>query len=318
MSLKTFLFNSLYNYRKNSIPKALKRNQKKLNSAELQILENSIRQNYHKGWRSEDNYTPETYAQDLQNHLTFRLEQDRTLYVPWLNKSVKLNGCRILEIGCGTGASTVALAEQGAQVIGIDIDEDSIQVAKDRCAIHNVDAQFISGNATALKDQLSHKKFDLIIFYACLEHMTYSERIESLKLYYNLLPKGAFLSIVDTPNRLWFYDDHTALLPAYNWLPDRLAYDYAKFSSRPNFSELYNDYTDEQFLHFLRNGRGFSFHELEIALDKKITELDTISYLKPTVIPFTKKYKFHKFLITMFPDVNSGYLHAYLDVLIKK
>ena len=210
------------------------------------------------------------------------------------------------------------MAEQGAQVIGIDIDQDSIQVAKDRCAIHNVDAHFICGNAIALKDKLNNEEFDLIIFYACLEYMTYSERSESLKLYYNLLPKGAFLSIVDTPNRLWFYDDHTALLPAYNWLPDRLAYDYAKFSSRPNFSELYNDYTDDKFLHFLRNGRGFSFHELEIALDKKITELNTISYLKPTVIPFTKKYKFHKFLRTMFPDMNSGYLHAYLDVLIKK
>jgi len=318
MPIKTVLFNLLNQFRKNSIPKKLKQNQSQLDNSQLQVIEDSIKTHYHKGWRSQDKYTPEAYAEDLKNHLSIRLERDRTLYIPWLSKTIELRSAKILEIGCGTGASTIALAEQGAQITAIDIDNDAIQVAKDRCKVYGVSVNFICGNAIELKNQLQDQNFDLIIFYACLEHMTYEERIESLKSYFDLLPKGAFMSIVDTPNRLWYYDDHTALLPAYNWLPNRLAFDYAKFSSRTNFNELYGEYTEDNFLHFLRAGRGFSFHEIEIALNKPISEINTVSYLKPTVVPFSKKSKFHRFLKMIFPNTNHGYLYPYLDIIIKK
>ena len=44
-----------------------------------------------------------------------RLVCDRMEVVPWLDATRSLRGVDILEIGCGTGVSTLALCEQGAR-----------------------------------------------------------------------------------------------------------------------------------------------------------------------------------------------------------
>src|SRR3954465_742961 len=83
--------------------------------------------------RPRDYLATEWGQQDLQNHLFNRLRRDREEVIPWLDGSRTIRGSRVLEIGCGTGCSTVALAEQGADVVAIDIDEPSLAVAKQRC-----------------------------------------------------------------------------------------------------------------------------------------------------------------------------------------
>jgi len=304
--------------RKGQTPDYLLKNQIKINASNLKKIELSIKKNYHQGWRSEKNYTSEAYAKDLRAHLTGRLDQDRIKYIPWLNKALNLNGANILEIGCGTGSSTVALAEQGANVTGIDIDEGALKVAKDRCNIYNVEATFIFGNASEVYHDLRNQKFDLIIFYACIEHMIYSERIDCLKNYYDLLPNGAFLSIVETPNRLWYFDGHTSFLPFFHWLPDNLAFDYSKFSNRINFKEMYHEYSDELFLHFLRRGRGFSFHELEIALNIPGEKLQVVDFLRRPFIPFSLEINFQKLLTKIYPKVSKGFFYPNIDIIIKK
>src|SRR5947209_16094325 len=40
-----------------------------------------------------------------------RLRRDRFAVIPWLDRTRPLRSSRILEVGCGRGASTVALAE---------------------------------------------------------------------------------------------------------------------------------------------------------------------------------------------------------------
>ncbi len=304
--------------RKLLVPKHLKNNQIKLDSSQLKIIETSIRENYHQGWRSEKNYTPEAYANDLRTHLISRLEADRASHIPWLNRAVELKGANILEIGCGTGSSTVALAEQGANVTALDIDEDALQVAKDRCKVYNLPATFIVGNAIDIYNDLKNQTFDLIIFYACIEHMVYEERIECIKNYYHLLPRGAYLSFIETPNRLWYVDSHTSLLPFFNWLPDKAAFDYSKYSKRVNFKELYHEYSDDNFLHFLRQGRGFSFHELEIALDIPAEKLQVISCIRRPFMPFSLDSKFHKILKQIYPKISKGFFYPMLDMIIRK
>ena len=71
--------------------------------------------------------------------------------------------------------------------------------------------------------------------------------------------------MLETPNRLRHTDTHTAWLPFYHWLPDELAFKYARFSERTNFREGYGELTDERLLHFCRRGRGVSFHRFQIA-----------------------------------------------------
>src|SRR5712692_3228494 len=64
--------------------------------------------------------TPEG-KKNFFDHLEGRLASDRKTIIPWLDDIQALQGAAILEVGCGTGSSTVAMAEQGADVVGIDI-----------------------------------------------------------------------------------------------------------------------------------------------------------------------------------------------------
>jgi SAM-dependent methyltransferase len=43
-------------------------------------------------------------------------------------------GCRVLEIGCGTGQATRSLAERGYQVVALDLSESMVQVARRKLA----------------------------------------------------------------------------------------------------------------------------------------------------------------------------------------
>ena len=266
--------------------------------------------------------------EDLINHLHRRLDNFRQQLIPWLNTYKPLDKARILEIGCGTGSSTVALAEQGGNVHAVDIEEKSLIVAKERCAVYNVDASFYQANATEIKSLFSNQRFDVIIFFAALEHMTLDERLASMGDAWSLLDDGALFCVVDTPNRLWFYDYHTSLLPFYQWLPDELAFKYARFSTRENFREIYLDRTEERFLHFLRRGRGISYHEFELAL----MPVDKLEVLSSMPIYFRKNSLFSKLCYWFSADsryksilaefgpqnLHPGFLEPSLDLIIKK
>lgn len=314
--IKEIGMNFLTKYQKFKLPHNLKNNQIHLTNSQFKELETSIKENFHTGWRKEKNYTPKDYEIDLNAHLYIRLDFDRLFIIPWINETIKLDGSNILEIGCGTGSSTVALAEQGSHVTGVDIDEGAMEVAKERCEIYDVPFKSILNNATDAYEDLKDENFDLIIFFACLEHMTYNERIDSLKKYYELLPKGGFLSIVETPNRLWYFDRHTSHLPFYNWLPDELAYDYSKFSKRDNFS--YPEFSDEQFLNFLRRGRGFSFHELQLAINLPPNSNQIVSSISMPYIPYSQDSRYHKFLTKSYPDINKVFFNPSINIIIKK
>ena len=111
-------------------------------------------------------------------------------------------------------------------------------------------------------------RFDYVIFFACLEHMTINERMASLKNTWEMLDMGGFLVIIETPNRLWYFDKHTSNLLFFHSLANELTFRYSCFSPRENFRELYNEYDTDSKIHFLRRGRGLNFHEIEIAINR--------------------------------------------------
>lgn len=215
---------------------------------------------------------------DLQNHLWRRLQSDRTIVVPWLNGIKRLSGAQVLEIGCGTGSSTVALAECGANVTAVDVDEPSLGVARERCRAYGIAATMVLANAGTLPLSIRSQPFDMVIFYASLEHMTIEERLDAITTTWTMLPAGGLWCIIETPNRLWYFDWHTSLLPFFMWLPDEIAFQYSRFSDRPRFKDVYGDQNAEAMLHFRRRGRGVSFHELEVTLGR-LNSLDVAGWL---------------------------------------
>lgn len=305
------------------VPSRISRNFIQIDGAGLSSIEKSIRENYHTGWRSENSYSKEKYELDLSAHLYRRLDQDRREIVPWLDNATILKGKRILEIGCGTGSSTIALAEQGTQITGIDIDEGALLVARERAKVYGVDADFRVSNAQDISGTFHTAKFDLIIFFACLEHMTIAERLSSLRDAWEMLPSNGLLVVVETPNRLWYFDGHTSLLPFFHWLPNELAFAYSKFSSRENFRELYNDYNATSKEHFLRRGRGMSFHEFDIAIGqvrdlKVISSLSTFKGMRYKLRKSRLDRRYKSILMSAYPYIHEGFFDDYLDLIIEK
>jgi S-adenosylmethionine-dependent methyltransferase len=302
------------------IPSALRSHHTRLDAAGVQRVRESIQTHYHRGWRAKENYSPAFYEQDLNAHLHVRLESDRRFVIPWLNCARPLEGMRVLEIGCGTGSSSVALAEQGARVTAIDIDAAALEVARERCRIHGVTVDIKEASA---KQVLEFGPMDAVLYFAVLEHMTNEERLESLADTWSLLSTGGLLAIIETPNRLWFFDQHTSQVPFYNWLPHDLAFAYSRFSPRENFKDNYRELNSETMSHFLRRGRGASYHEIDIAI-APTQSLDTVSSLishfgwrrRIRINRFARRYK--ALLRQIRPDLHEGWFDLDLDVIIRK
>lgn len=279
-------------------------------------------------WYSDPNYLNSAEGQeDLQEHLTKRLETFRISVIPWLNSARPLANSRILEIGCGTGVSTVALAEQGAKVTAIDVVEDSLIVARKRCEAYGLNVDLRLANSTDIHTLFADQHFDFIIFFACLEHMTHSERMISMKNTWEMLAPGGLWCVIETPNRLWHYDQHTAHLPFYSWLPDELAFMYSRLSPRKPFSDLYHEMSENSMLDFLRRGRGVSYHEFELTM-KPVEQLDVVSSLSGfiksrnllTKILWSLKDRnaFESLLVKLGPKIHRGFYLSSLDLIIKK
>ncbi len=70
---------------------------------------------------------------------TVRAGRDRMRDLLLAQLPSDLTGCRVLDAGCGTGAASVALAERGAQVVGVDISPALIDIARRRMPGHLTD-----------------------------------------------------------------------------------------------------------------------------------------------------------------------------------
>jgi SAM-dependent methyltransferase len=57
-------------------------------------------------------------------------------------------GCRILDMGCGTGRHTVELAKRGYRVTGVDLSADMLQQAQIKAEQAGVSPEFIRSDAT--------------------------------------------------------------------------------------------------------------------------------------------------------------------------
>ena len=314
-----------------SIKKGISTRYRRTNQEGMRLIEASLKQNFftqRDAWYGDQAYLSSEEGQaDLQNHLHYRLDKYRETVIPWLNHAKPLSGSRILEIGCGTGSSTVALAEQGAEVTAVDVLDTSLIVARDRCTAYDLHANFHCANATQVHEILAGQHFDLIIFFATLEHMTISERIVAMKNTWEMLSPGSLWCLKETPNRLWHYDSHTSQLPFYLWLPDDLAFLYSQFSPRKNFCDLYRDINEDSMRDFLRRGRGVSFHEFELTM-KRAEKLDVVSsfpifvrernVFRKVAWMLSKKGRYESFLARFGPKIHRGFYQESLDLIIRK
>ncbi|MCI0561988.1 MAG: class I SAM-dependent methyltransferase, partial [Nitrososphaera sp.] len=313
------------------VPDHLAKMFKRVSEAGLDQIRLSLKEHYFSepqnrfGAPIEEYLASEQGESDLQDHLSRRLEDDRRIIIPWLDNAKPLRGASILEIGCGTGCSTVALAEQGADVTGIDTNNNNLEVAKNRCRVYGLDAEFLNANAAELHKLISSHRFDFIIFFATLEHMTHSERMIAMKKTWEMLAQGGLWCTVECPNRLWYFDSHTSMLPFYLWLPDDLAFKYSQFSPREGFNTSYNVSNEETMLDFLRRGRGVSFHEFDLALKKAetlkvVSSLELFirhqSLLRKIKWKLSIEHRYASVLSKVGPKIHQGFYQPFLNCTV--
>jgi len=158
--------------------------------------------------------------------------------------------------------------------------------------------------------------------------MTYEERINSIKLVWDMLKTDGLLVVIDTPNRLHHFDGHSSMLPFYHWLPDEIAIQYSKFSPRTACVNI-----GEDKMKFIRFGRGVSYHEFEIALGRKCVDFDMYdlssfenSLIRKIAVYFYKRIwknmkivNFSKILKKLGPSgIHNGFYQDVLYIAIKK
>jgi ubiquinone/menaquinone biosynthesis C-methylase UbiE len=265
---------------------------------------------------------------ELDDHLFRRLEMDRYGFIPWIDKLVTFAGSSVIEIGCGSGSAMVAMAEQGAEVIALDVHREALEASRLRARAHGVtNVSFIEGNAQNLKELVPDHKFDLIIFFAVLEHMTFAERKNSLRAAWEILPRGKHICITDTPNRLWFFDGHTSGLPFFHWLPDEVAFEYSQLSSRYPFNSRFHKVDSEAMLSFVRDGRGISFHDIDLALGtdcgyRIVSDLTSFISMRNPVMMLKRLLAGdggrERLLNSYAPGLHRGFFRQQLNLIIQK
>jgi ubiquinone/menaquinone biosynthesis C-methylase UbiE len=73
----------------------------------------------------------------------------------------RVEGKRVLDAGCGDGTYSLAAAERGARVTGVDLSEDMLAVARERSAARGLTVNWRQGNVLALP--FPDSSFDLAI-----------------------------------------------------------------------------------------------------------------------------------------------------------
>ena len=111
----------------------------------------------HRWWDPESEFRP--------------LHQINPLRLDWIDGLAGLSGQQVLDVGCGGGILSDAMARRGAQVTGIDLSTKALKVAQ----LHALEAGTANVNyreisAEALADEMP-ARFDVVTCMEMLEHV---------------------------------------------------------------------------------------------------------------------------------------------------
>lgn len=110
----------------------------------------------------------------------------------FLFKNLKGNS-KVLDLACGTGTYSIALAQKGHRVEGIDLDEEMITLARGKGGLF---ADFTVGDMTKIKEIYEGKRYDFVYCIGnSIVHLKNKERIGALikDIYDMLIDEGALV-----------------------------------------------------------------------------------------------------------------------------
>lgn len=126
--------------------------------------------------------------------------------IPWIFKTPpdilvelinrgKINPCKTIDLGCGTGINAIYLASKRFIVTGIDISPAAIKIAKRNADEKKVKCNFIIADVLSDLNEID-RNYDFAYDWELLHHIFPENRQNYIKNVYNLLNQGGtYLSV---------------------------------------------------------------------------------------------------------------------------
>jgi SAM-dependent methyltransferase len=144
-----------------------------------------------------DEYGVGCNVQAWRDYAARDIQRSREI-VRQLRQRSPLRGKRVLDVGCGHGGALIAFAEQGAEVVGIEIDAARYRVGKQRLRDLGLQVEWHQGDVCDREFTSRLGTFDVIICQDVLEHvLDISQAIRTLCA---LLRQGGLL-FIQVPNK---------------------------------------------------------------------------------------------------------------------
>ncbi len=176
--------------------------------------------------------------------------------VEFLIKTMRLKGTeRILDLACGFGRHSIAFAERGFKVVGIDLTPDYIEDARKTAGKKNLGAQFICAD---IRDVRFQEEFDVVLNLADGAIGYLENDLENMKIFdviSNALKPGGkhFMDICNRehaercfPERCWEAGSKSLSLANFKWdaMEKRMLYSesilpYGEITQPPALSNPY-------------------------------------------------------------------------------
>jgi len=114
-------------------------------------------------------------------------------------RAVATPGARILDIGCGTGALSIACAARGATVVGIDINAGMLEVARAKSPPPGGGGrvEWLELGAVEIEDRFGEAVFDAIVSCLMFSELAPQEQSYVLRIARSRLKPGGMLVLAD-------------------------------------------------------------------------------------------------------------------------
>lgn len=198
---------------------------------------------------------------------------------------------KVLDVGCNAGTFSMLWAEQGHDVIGVDINERLIELAKERAAAAGARVDFRVGSATDLP--IESESVDVCLSPELLEHV--AEWESCLDEFARVLKPNGTLFLTTTnklcPSQMEFN------LPLYSWYPGfaKRYFERLAVTTRPSLAN-YATYPAVNW---------FSFYGLRDELEKRgmssldrfdVMNLESASALKIGIVAVIRRFALIRWL----------------------
>lgn len=209
-----------------------------------------------------------------------------------LNLTFPPKGGLILSVGCGTGWTEDFLAHCGLRVVGLDICEDVIKLARKRLRriyskreIEKLYLKFIVGDIEkppSIINKASH--FDRVLFYDSLHHVP--DWRKAIKNSSKLLKKNGRLVVMD-PSVMHF---NISIMKRFGNLERGVhPFDVYRFCRKIGFGQV-TIYLPDFHLFKKRETHILSYWPLNFFLNKKLLGIHTLDILWPLIHFFLTPY----------------------------